>query len=67
MLNTLNLPAGKLSEEAQELLSQFSDLTETQKVAARTGVIAKVFPLVFGEDAAIESSSRFEQLRKSSW
>lgn len=54
-------------EEAGACLSNFASLSENEKGAARGAVIEKIFPLAFGENAVIEGTAKFEELRKSAW
>jgi len=55
------------SKEAEEYLSQFASLSEEEKKAIRPAAIEKLFPLVFGDIAAIESSESFAQLKQKPW
>ncbi|KAL2824310.1 hypothetical protein BDW59DRAFT_180373 [Aspergillus cavernicola] len=53
--------------EAEALLSQFRSLSENQKGSTRGSVLAKIFPLVFGENAHVEESSTYEEHRTQPW
>ncbi|TVY85865.1 FAD-dependent monooxygenase, partial [Lachnellula willkommii] len=55
------------SKEAEQYLSHFASLSEEEKKIARPAAIEKLFPLLFGERAAIESSENFAQLREKPW
>lgn len=54
-------------KEAEACLSEFEGLSINEKEAARGSVIEKVFPLAFGEDAAIESTPKYEELKAVPW
>jgi hypothetical protein len=48
--------------EAEEFLSQFKE-----KKSTRPLIIEMIFSLVFGKNAAIESSKGFEKLKQKQW
>ncbi|OCK73798.1 6-hydroxy-D-nicotine oxidase [Lepidopterella palustris CBS 459.81] len=66
ILEIVDIAADK-REEAEACLSEFVALGEEAKKAARPATIKKVFPLAFGEIAAIETSANFEDLKQSPW
>lgn len=53
--------------EAEACLSAFAALSEDDQEATRSTTIAKLFPLVFGDIAAVESSENFQELKESPW
>lgn len=55
------------SKEAEEYLSRFASLSDEENKTARPAAIEKLFPLLFGDIAAIESSESFAQLRQKPW
>ena len=55
------------SKEAEECLSKFASLSEEEKKSARPSTIEKIFPLAFGDIAAIETSETFEKLKRKPW
>ncbi|TVY81095.1 FAD-dependent monooxygenase yanF [Lachnellula suecica] len=66
LLSTIRIGSAPLME-AEACLSNFESLSEEGKEAARPSTIEKVFPLVFGDITAIESSASFEELKQKPW
>jgi hypothetical protein len=54
-------------EEAEDLLINFSELTENERKEALPSTIETIFHLIFGEDVAVESSKTYEGLRSKTW
>lgn len=48
-------------------LSEFAALSDTEKDNRRLNVADLVFPLVFGEDAIINTSPTFSQFSETTW
>jgi len=59
--------AGFDSAHVEACLAEYDNLSATQKDAARGSVIEKVFPLAFGEDAVIEGSPKYGELKAIPW
>lgn len=55
------------SKEIENILTAFSALSTEEKKAKVSETIVKVFPLAFGDLAAVETSTSFEALRASTW
>jgi len=66
LLEKLGVPVQNL-KAAEECLSQFVALGKEEKEAARPAIIEKAFPLIFGEEAAIEGSANFKEFKQSPW
>ncbi|KAL2814270.1 hypothetical protein BJX63DRAFT_442530 [Aspergillus granulosus] len=62
------LPVGPSTRaEVEAVLSDFAGLPEEKKGAARASLLAKIFPLVFGENALVEGSASYEENRTQPW
>ncbi|KAL4737915.1 hypothetical protein BDV11DRAFT_190645 [Aspergillus similis] len=63
------LPVDRVTRpEAKALLCEFNALSEEDKSAARASLLAKIFPLVFGEhNAHIQGSTSYEENRTQPW
>lgn len=55
------------SPRVEEALSRFVSLSEEERKEALPSTIETTFPLVFGENASIESSEDFETLKNKPW
>jgi hypothetical protein len=55
------------SPTAEEALSRFASLSDEDKKIALPSTIETIFPLVFGENAAVESSEGFKELKNKQW
>lgn len=64
ILKVLELQEGN---ETAALLSAFTGLSDSEKETARASTAGKVFPLVFGEAAAVEGSEKYKLQRKVPW
>lgn len=54
-------------KEAEDRVSEFMNLDSYAKRKALPAMIEEVFPLVFGDEAAVEGSVNFEELKGSPW
>jgi hypothetical protein len=66
ILELVNIPSNN-RKDAEALLNNFVALKEDEKKNTRSATIQKLFPLVFGENASVENSPNFEELKKSPW
>jgi hypothetical protein len=66
ILELVDIPSNN-RKDAEALLNNFVTLKEEQKKNTRSAAIQRLFPLVFGENASVETSSNFEELKKSPW
>ena len=55
------------SKKIEAILAQFSALSPEEKQTSVSETIKTVFPLVFGDSAAVEPSAHYEGLRTSIW
>lgn len=55
------------SAKTAACLASFSRLTDSEKNLARVSTIAEIFPLEFGNVAAVDSSVEYKQLRSKHW
>jgi len=66
ILDLVDIPSNN-RKDAEALLNIFITLKEDEKKNTRSATIQKLFPLVFGENASVETSPNFEELKKSPW
>lgn len=66
LIDFLDLGAER-GKELGSVLSQFSALSENDKIQARAPVAEKIFPLIFGEIAVTASSPDYESQRQVPW
>jgi hypothetical protein len=62
----LDVPLDNIKHVA-EVLVQFNALSPEEQDNARSSVIEKIFPLVLGDNAAVEGSPSFSQLKVKPW
>ena len=53
--------------EAETLLSEYAVLSDSEKDSVRTSVVTQIFPLFFGQDAILATSSEYEAQRQVPW
>jgi hypothetical protein len=66
ILELVDVPSNN-RKDAEALLNNFVALKEDEKKNTRSAAIQRLFPLVFEENASVETSPNFEELRKSPW
>ncbi len=67
LMGTLSLGAEEKQKKVDTALSKFDTLSESEKESERANTLAEIFPLVFGEKAALKSSANYEELRQTPW
>jgi len=55
------------AKSVQVILTQFTALSPEEKKGSISETVIKVFPLVFGDSAAVQPSAHYEALRTSVW
>jgi hypothetical protein len=66
LLTSLGVGASQ-RQEAGQCLSGFDNLSAEQKKIGLSPTIETIFPIVFADEAAIQSSGDFQDLRQKPW
>lgn len=66
LLSILKL-SSDVAQHVEPLLTSFQALNDGEKEGARLNIAGKIFPLVFGEDASLQSDSTFSDRKETVW
>lgn len=66
LLSILQLSSA-VAQDAEELLTSFYALNDAEKANAKLETAGKIFPIVFGENAVLQSDANFSDRKQTAW